>query len=153
MGAVSVYQHSLRLDLKLVKKPLLVTSSFLSRIDFPFGWKPFFPLLLSSRPSWCFLNINRMQSRVRDNENIWTKELIMGLANNKEVSMLPHSWQRLIREHDVASHEPKFSPKILNMALPATATASSLELEAAVTPGFSNYHKIWLIDHTCMGES
>lgn len=62
----------------------------------------------------------------------------MGLANNEEMPMLPHSGQRLIREHDVASHEPGFSLRILNMALPATATASSLELEVAMTPGFSN---------------
>lgn len=79
-----------------------------------------------------------MKSRVRDNENIRTRKLRMELANNEEMPMLPHSWQRLIRKHDVASHEPRFSLSILNMALPAIPTARSLELEVTVTPDFSN---------------
>lgn len=52
MLAVSVYQCSLRLHLKLVRSPLLV-ASFLGRIDLPFAWLLFsFAAVLKSQ--WCF---------------------------------------------------------------------------------------------------
>lgn len=120
--AVSAFQHSLRLHLKLVRSPLPVATFFFwDRSDLPFEWLTdcLFPLLLSSRAIGCFLNTYDVQSILWDNENGWTNEFGVGLTNNEEVLTLPHLWKRLLREHDATFHEAKLSFRILlSMAPP-----------------------------------
>ena len=60
----------------------------------------------------------------------------IGLAKNEDVPMLPHSWQRLLRERDAASREPRLSFTILLNMAPVGTTANSLELGGAVTLSF-----------------
>lgn len=44
---------------------------------------------------------------------------------------LPHSWQRLLWEHDAAASEPRFSLRVLLSVAPATTTP--LDLEGTMT--------------------
>ena len=89
--AVSVYQHNLRLHLKLVRSPPSCWVIFLRYDRFAIWATAVFPLLLPSRANGCFLSVYHLQSTLWDNENVWTKEFGIRLANNEEVPMLPEN--------------------------------------------------------------